>query len=135
MQPWEELAMIGLHYGWYLGMVFSFLPIWKGLLFVVLSQVRSLGRQTVRGGCWQDMDEHRFYILPDEIHDSASMHVLQVFSGFLLSIVFVQSHNGMEVYCDTKDFVTAQIVSTRDITAGLWNDWFTGTKRACVAAF
>jgi acyl-lipid Delta6-acetylenase / acyl-lipid (9-3)-desaturase len=50
-----------------------------------------------------------------------------VFSGFLLSIVFVQSHNGMEVYSDTKDFVTAQIVSTRDITAGLWNDWFTGT--------
>jgi fatty acid desaturase len=87
VQPWEELAMIGLHYGWYLGMVFSFLPIWKGLLFVVLSQV---------------------------------------FSGFLLSIVFVQSHNGMEVYSDTKDFVTAQIVSTRDITAGIWNDWFTG---------
>lgn len=33
----------------------------------------------------------------------------QVFSGFLLSIVFVQSHNGMEVYSDTKDFVTAQV--------------------------
>ncbi len=47
VQPWEELAMIGLHYGWYLGMVFSFLPIWKGLLFVVLSQVRSPG--TARG--------------------------------------------------------------------------------------
>ena len=47
VQPWEELAMIGLHYGWYLGMVFSFLPIWKGLLFVVLSQVGSLG--TTRG--------------------------------------------------------------------------------------
>jgi hypothetical protein len=42
VQPWEELAMIGLHYSWYLGMVFSFLPIWKGLLFVVLSQVGSL---------------------------------------------------------------------------------------------
>lgn len=39
VQPWEELVMIGLHYAWYLGMVFSFLPIWKGLLFVVLSQV------------------------------------------------------------------------------------------------
>jgi hypothetical protein len=60
--------------------------------------------------------------------ETCTVHVLQVFSGFLLSIVFVQSHNGMEVYCDTKDFVTAQIVSTRDITAGLWNDWFTGTK-------
>jgi len=50
----------------------------------------------------------------------------QVFAGFLLSIVFVQSHNGMEVYNDEKDFITAQVVSTRDITAGVWNDWFTG---------
>nr|AEU04700.1 fatty acid delta-6-desaturase [Lobosphaera incisa] len=50
----------------------------------------------------------------------------QMFSGFLLSIVFVQSHNGMEVYSDTKDFVTAQIVSTRDILSNVWNDWFTG---------
>jgi len=38
---WEELIMLGLHYAWYLGMVFSFLPFWKGLLFVVLSQVCS----------------------------------------------------------------------------------------------
>jgi hypothetical protein len=47
-------------------------------------------------------------------------------AGLLLSIVFVQSHNGMEVYSDQKDFITAQVVSTRDITAGTWNDWFTG---------
>ncbi|KAK9811695.1 hypothetical protein WJX72_008543 [[Myrmecia] bisecta] len=50
----------------------------------------------------------------------------QMFSGFLLSIVFVQSHNGMEVYSETKDFVTAQVVSTRDILSNTWNDWFTG---------
>lgn len=55
----------------------------------------------------------------------------QVFAGFLLSIVFVQSHNGMEVYSDEKDFITAQVVSTRDITAGVWNDWFTGAPPAC----
>lgn len=52
-----------------------------------------------------------------------------MFSGFLLSIVFVQSHNGMEVYSDTKDFITAQVVSTRDISAGVWNDWFTGAAQ------
>ena len=50
----------------------------------------------------------------------------QVFSGFLLSIVFVQSHNGMEVYSDEKDFITAQVVSTRDISGSRWNEWFTG---------
>lgn len=50
----------------------------------------------------------------------------QMTAGLLLSIVFVQSHNGMEVYSDQKDFITAQVVSTRDITAGTWNDWFTG---------
>lgn len=49
--------MIGLHYGWYLGMVFSFLPIWKGLLFVVLSQAGSLGTTCCCGQaqsrCWR----------------------------------------------------------------------------------
>lgn len=44
----------------------------------------------------------------------------------MLALVFVQSHNGMEVYLDAKDFVSAQIVSTRDITSSLWADWFTG---------
>ena len=33
----------------------------------------------------------------------------QVLCGLLLSIVFVQSHNGMEVYSGCKDFVTAQV--------------------------
>jgi hypothetical protein len=144
VQPWEELAMIGLHYGWYLGMVFSFLPIWKGLLFVVLSQVGSLGTTC---GCRQARCRWRLPVTRDhqtasrdkaDFHpryiDNAFLHALQVFSGFLLSIVFVQSHNGMEVYSDTKDFVTAQIVSTRDITAGIWNDWFTGAKCDCIAA-
>ena len=50
----------------------------------------------------------------------------QMICGFFLSIVFVQSHNGMEVYSTEKDFVTAQVVSTRDIASGVWNDWFTG---------
>jgi len=50
----------------------------------------------------------------------------QLFSGVLLSIVFVQSHNAKEVYADSKDFVSAQVVSTRDVDGGVFNDWFTG---------
>jgi len=50
----------------------------------------------------------------------------QMFSGFMLSLVFVQSHNGMEIYSGTKDFFSAQIVSTRDIFGTAFNDWFTG---------
>lgn len=42
------------------------------------------------------------------------------------SCMAAQSHNAMEVYVGPKDFITAQMVSTRDINAGLWNDWFTG---------
>lgn len=52
---------------------------------------------------------------------------VQVVGGLLLGYVFVQSHNGMEVYSDAKDFATAQLVSTRNVAPGLWNDWFTGT--------
>ena len=38
-----------------------------------------------------------------------------------------QSHNGMEIYDDrSKDFYTAQIISTRDIVGTTFNDWFTG---------
>ena len=50
----------------------------------------------------------------------------QVVAGFFLALVFVQSHNAMEVYMDKKDFVSAQIVSTRNIDGNLWMDWFTG---------
>jgi hypothetical protein len=48
--------MIGLHYSWYLGMVFSFLPVWKGLLFVVLSQV---GTQATDISSMQHADHRR----------------------------------------------------------------------------
>ncbi|KAL2621873.1 hypothetical protein R1flu_002078 [Riccia fluitans] len=50
----------------------------------------------------------------------------QLFSGALLSIVFVISHNGMDVYNDPRDFVTAQLSSTRNIEGNFFNDWFTG---------
>lgn len=50
----------------------------------------------------------------------------QLLSGLLLSLVFVQSHNGMEVYSSVLDWMTAQAVSTRDVTSTLWSDWFTG---------
>ena len=53
---------------------------------------------------------------------------LQLF--FYVTCVAAQSHNAMEVYTNPKDFISAQLVSTRDISAGPWNDWFTG-ERSC----
>ena len=55
--------------------------------------------------------------------------VSQLICGVLLGIVFVQSHNGMAVYNAPTDFVTAQVISTRDILSSAWTDWFTG--RCC----
>ncbi|KAF5835722.1 delta 6 desaturase [Dunaliella salina] len=52
--------------------------------------------------------------------------IAHTISGFLTSFIFVQSHNGMEIYTDDKDFVTAQLVSTRNIHPGLFMDWFCG---------
>eukprot|EP00850_Spirogloea_muscicola_P022109 SM000277S10344 [mRNA] locus=s277:76424:78965:- [translate_table: standard] len=66
-----------------------------------------------------------FSLLP--FHLAVTWLILsQLVSGALLSIVFVQSHNGMEIYKAPKDFYSAQIISTRDIHGGLFNDWFTG---------
>jgi fatty acid desaturase len=44
----------------------------------------------------------------------------------LLGFVFIQSHNGMEVFNDKRDFMRAQLASTRNVSGGLFNDWFTG---------
>ena len=55
----------------------------------------------------------------------ACLHVLlcQLFCGILLGYVFIQSHNGMEIYSDGRDFVTSQLASTRNIHGGIFNDW------------
>lgn len=50
----------------------------------------------------------------------------ELLCGVLLSFVFIQSHNGMEVYSDARDFVSAQLASTRNVHASAFNDWFTG---------
>ena len=47
----------------------------------------------------------------------------QLFCGILLGYVFIQSHNGMEIYSDGRDFVTSQLASTRNIHGGIFNDW------------
>ncbi len=47
----------------------------------------------------------------------------QFFCGILLGYVFMQSHNGMEIYSDGRDFVTSQLASTRNIHGGVFNDW------------
>ncbi|MEW5317874.1 MAG: hypothetical protein WDW38_009138 [Sanguina aurantia] len=52
--------------------------------------------------------------------------VIHAVSGFMTSFVFVQSHNGMEVYSDAKDFASAQLVSTRNIDPSPLVDWWCG---------
>jgi len=47
-------------------------------------------------------------------------------SGFGTAFVFIQSHNGMEIYTDDKDFVSSQMVSTRNIDPGVVVDWVFG---------
>ena len=58
----------------------------------------------------------------------AALFVLlsELFCGVFLGFVFIQSHNGMEVYSDGRDFVASQLASTRNVDGGLFNDWFTG---------
>jgi fatty acid desaturase len=50
----------------------------------------------------------------------------QLVAGLYLALVFVQSHNGMAVYSNVLDWMTAQAVSTRDVASTPWTDWFTG---------
>ncbi len=40
--------------------------------------------------------------------------------------VCAQSHNAMEIYTDDHDFVTSQMVSTRNINPGVLADWIMG---------
>lgn len=47
-------------------------------------------------------------------------------TGFGIAFVFIQSHNGMEIYSDDKDFVSSQMVSTRNIDPGVVTDWVFG---------
>lgn len=49
-----------------------------------------------------------FYLLPAG-KALAWMGVTELVAGFLLGYVFVLSHNGMEVYNESKDFVNAQV--------------------------
>jgi fatty acid desaturase len=49
-----------------------------------------------------------FYLLPGR-KAVTWMAVSELVSGFLLGYVFVLSHNGMEVYNTSKDFVNAQV--------------------------
>jgi acyl-lipid Delta6-acetylenase / acyl-lipid (9-3)-desaturase len=51
----------------------------------------------------------------------------ELFCGVLLGFVFIQSHNGMEVYNDNRDFVSSQLASTRNVHGNLFNDWCVST--------
>lgn len=56
--------------------------------------------------------------------------LVQVFCGIFLSTVFSLNHNGRPVYtieqASTKNFYELAIVTGRNVTPGVFNDWFTG---------
>mmetsp|Transcript_10044 Transcript_10044/g.35003 ORF Transcript_10044/g.35003 Transcript_10044/m.35003 type:complete len:469 (+) Transcript_10044:180-1586(+) len=66
------------------------------------------------------------YLLLPAAKATALFLLGQFVAGFFLGFVFVQSHNAMEVYSEEKDFVSAQVHSTRNIHSTVWNDFFTG---------
>jgi len=67
-----------------------------------------------------------FHILPGVAKPIAWMVASELVAGFLLGFVFTLSHNGKEVYNESKDFVRAQVVTTRNTHVSWFNDWFTG---------
>ena len=55
------------------------------------------------------------------------MLMSRLWGGFLISWVFIQSHNGMTYYDrKTLGFYEAQAVSTRNMSLDKWTTWFTG---------
>ena len=46
--------------------------------------------------------------------------------------MFIQSHNGMEVYNDSRDFVSSQLASTRNVHSNLFNDWCAPSPVVCI---
>nr|Q9LEN0.1 RecName: Full=Bifunctional delta 6-fatty acyl acetylenase/desaturase; Short=CpAcet6 [Ceratodon purpureus]CAB94992.1 delta 6-fatty acetylenase [Ceratodon purpureus] len=67
-----------------------------------------------------------FHILPGVAKPLAWMVATELVAGLLLGFVFTLSHNGKEVYNESKDFVRAQVITTRNTKRGWFNDWFTG---------
>lgn len=58
------------------------------------------------------------------------MLLSELVCGILLGFVFIQSHNGMEVYSDSRNFVASQLASTRNVHASLFNDWCVPRRNA-----
>jgi hypothetical protein len=104
----EALAIAG-HYCWLLSAAFTCLPPVKVRVTRAASPAHLHG--TALTGL-RMCPQACFYVL-----------MCQFFCGILLGYVFIQSHNGMEVYSDGRDFVSSQLSSTRNIHGGIFNDW------------
>jgi acyl-lipid Delta6-acetylenase / acyl-lipid (9-3)-desaturase len=138
-----ELFLLLLHYAMVAGGAFATMRPTQAAAFMLMSQVRlhtHAGRDQKRG-MWRGSQLVLVLVTRRAAQPSrrgiwdadftgirVNMHAIcvQVFSGFMLAMVFVQSHNGMEVYMQPKNFVAAQLVSTRNISSSMWMDWFTG---------
>ena len=105
---WErflELGSLAIHYSWLVGASLTLLT-------------------PVKVRCWVKLlvNSADTYAVQAAVFIAAS----EFLCGLLLGFVFVQSHNGMEVFSDNRDFVRSQLSSTRDVSGSLFNDWFTG---------
>jgi hypothetical protein len=101
-----EVASISGHYLWLLAAAFTYLS---------PAKVRRLSQAArTPAACSRALHPLQavlFYVMS------------QFFCGILLGFVFMQSHNGMEIYSDRRDFVSSQLASTRNIHSNLFNDW------------
>ena len=78
-------------------------------------------------GAWRvtDCSTWECWFLTPALRQALLFYVMsQFFCGILLGFVFIQSHNGMEIYSDRRDFVSSQLASTRNIHGSLFNDWY-----------
>ena len=99
-----EVASISGHYLWLLAAAFTYLSPAKVRCLSRLARPRLFTRAA-------PVQAVLFYVMS------------QFFCGILLGFVFMQSHNGMEIYSDRRDFVSSQLASTRNIHSNLFNDW------------
>jgi len=66
------------------------------------------------------------YCTATPLHAALYYAAAQTSSGLMLGSVFIVSHSGMATYTDRRSFAEEQIISTRNVHGGAWNDWFSG---------
>jgi hypothetical protein len=101
-----EMSALTCHYVWLLAAAFTYLsPAKVRCVSLTAPRMSAVFNHALRQALL-------FYVMS------------QFFCGILLGFVFIQSHNGMEIYSDRRDFVSSQLASTRNIHSNMFNDWY-----------